>query len=486
MKTQSDFADWLSPMLVKELRQGMRSRAFVVSFLLLQGAMIFLVILGLAASAAKESTGGITGFFWTIVGVPLVLIMPMSGLNSVANERKANTLELIFLTRLTARRIISGKWFALVAQTLLLVCGVLPYAVLRYFLGGVNISGELLTLVLMLLGSALLSGITVGISPQSTRITRALLSVGIVIGLQAIGSFVATTFAFGGGMLLRGAPMTSWKTYVAYGVLGITLLLMMLEFGASKIAPSAENHSTPKRLLALLALLTAVIFTRFVTWSSPVPLLALPLIVPICIGALCEPTRGVASVYRPFTRFGFFGKLAGRVLYPGWPSGVFFALLILLAVLPGVVAHNHATGIDRQRLLLSQIAIVGALFFPAALIQAFRPDVRRPGVVYILIQAAFAILVALASLLQSFHFADLRPLLAMIPTCALFFSSSSDSLLAVDVPKVLIAVSAITAASLLLLFIKMRAPWREIRVLEKTASTLPAEISDASDSRAAA
>jgi len=44
MNAQSDFADWFSPMLVKELRQGMRSRLFVISFLLLQGALIFVAI----------------------------------------------------------------------------------------------------------------------------------------------------------------------------------------------------------------------------------------------------------------------------------------------------------------------------------------------------------------------------------------------------------------------------------------------------------
>ena len=88
-------------------------------------------------------------------------------LGAVGNERKANTLELIFLTRLTARRILTGKWLALVAQTVLLVCAVLPYAVLRYFLGSVDLGAELTAIALLLLGSAVLSGVAVGFSPQS-------------------------------------------------------------------------------------------------------------------------------------------------------------------------------------------------------------------------------------------------------------------------------------------------------------------------------
>src|ERR1043165_446027 len=133
-------------MLVKELRQGMRSRLFVISFLLVQAAMILVAVLGLYAAVNKEETSEVSGLFWAILGAPLLIIMPMSGLGAVGNERKTNTLEPIFLTRLTARRILTGKWLALVAQTVLLVCAILPYAVLRYFLGGVDLGAELTTI----------------------------------------------------------------------------------------------------------------------------------------------------------------------------------------------------------------------------------------------------------------------------------------------------------------------------------------------------
>ncbi len=37
----ADFSDRLSPMLVKELRQGLRAKTFVIVFLLLQGLLEF-------------------------------------------------------------------------------------------------------------------------------------------------------------------------------------------------------------------------------------------------------------------------------------------------------------------------------------------------------------------------------------------------------------------------------------------------------------
>src|SRR5438128_7317412 len=72
-----DFADWLSPILVKELRQGMRARVFVSSFLILQALMIFNVIVGLLSSAQQADTSFSSGFFWWMIGLPVLLIMPL-------------------------------------------------------------------------------------------------------------------------------------------------------------------------------------------------------------------------------------------------------------------------------------------------------------------------------------------------------------------------------------------------------------------------
>jgi hypothetical protein len=470
MKMRADFADWLSPMLVKELRQGMRSRLFVISFLLLQGAMILVAILGLAASANQQDTGAMTGLFWTIIVVPLMLIMPMSGLNAVGNEKKANTLELIFLTRLTARRIIAGKWFAIVAQTVLLVCAVLPYAMLRYFLGSVNIASEVTAIAMLLFGSALLSGAAVGLSPQSSRVTRVLLGLGIFVGFQIIVPLFAFAFRATGFSVL-GGPKLEGITLVGFALLSLIALLLMLEFGASKIAPPAENHTTPRRLLGLAALAVAGIFAALHLIASPILLCALILLAPICIGALCEPPRMIASIYRPFVKFGFLGKSVGRILYPGWPSGVFFTVLLVLILLP--VAFKQGRGAFAQIWIAwIGVTVAGALFLPAALIHTSMPRFRRPGVMYVLIQFACAFIAAMAALSDGFKMGDMRPIAAVIPMCGLLLVNSG-ALTDNNIVQILLGTSVVTAASIGLLLIKMRGPWREIRLLEKVAAALP-------------
>lgn len=470
MNATTDFADGFSPMLVKELRQGMRSRLFVISFLLVQAAMILVAITGLYASARQWETSAITGFFWTILVVPLLIIMPMTGLGAVGNERKANTLELIFLTRLTARRILLGKWAALVAQTVLLVCAILPYAVLRYFLGGINLGAELITIAMLLVGSAVLSGLAVGFSPQSSRLTRPLIIVGAFIGFQFFSGLLLFRSPFGGGPLGSGGSV-NWLTYLSLGLLGLFFLLLMFEFGASKIAPAAENHATPRRLIGLMVIFCVAISGSRGLFISPLWVCSLILLAPICIGALCEPPSFIPSIYHPFARFGGWGRLAGRFLYPGWPSGVFFTLLAVAAML-AVGCYFSRPAIEMKWILWAAVAGAGALYFPAALIRVFLPRAPRPFILYLGIQAVLGLLVAFSALMATFNGVDFRYALAMIPTCGLLFLGSN-VLEDGNVLRALSGTGLITAASLGFLLFKMREPWRKIRTLEKEAAALP-------------
>jgi hypothetical protein len=477
MSARSDFADWISPMVVKELRQNMRSRLFVFSFLVIQAAMIFVAIIGLSASARQEDTSVMTGFFWTIIGVLLLLVMPMSGLNAVGNERKANTLELMFLTRLSARRIVAGKWFAIVAQTILLVCAVLPYSVLRYFQGGINIGTELTIIATLLLSSILLSGMAVGLSPQSSRLMRTLLVVGGFIALQSVPRLFFGVSWFGGSVI--SGPGLGWKIYGALIWLGILVLLLMLEFGASRISPLAENHSSSRRLLGLIMIGAVEIFGRDFS-ASPLFTCSAIIMGAICVGALCEPPRFLPAIYRPFVRFGTVGKIAGRLLYPGWPSGVFYTVFAATA-LTAIARFQGGGSIDPKWIIWAGIAAAGTLLFPAAILHGFASNSRRPFFVYIGIQVVLALLVALCASLAAFNVADFRSILALIPTCGLMLVGTN-VLYNGNYGETLIGIVLVTGASLIWLLLKMRGPLRQIRELEKVAAQLPsARIVDASD-----
>ena len=475
-------------MLVKELRQGFRSKVFLFSFLGLQIAMIMLAIVGL------NSTGGalqaVTIFFWLIIGFPVLITMPFSGLNSISAEKKENTLEPIFLSRLSARRIVLGKWLAIIAQTTLIASAVLPYMVLRYFFGGINLVEELIALGCLLIGSAVMTSITVALSPNTGRIGRALIPVGIVFFIQFFGMFSARAM-FGGPTLFAGphggfGALTAML--LATLLLALLFLFCMLEIGAQKIAPSAENHSTPKRLAAFGAVIICCLYSLIWPGAAALWTMAAFIIIPIVIGAVCEPVREVMSVYRPFVRWGFPGRIFGRVFYPGWPSGVFFVLILLaliflvphgpfssiLASFIGSLGPHPVTGSFVWAGTVI-IGTIGAIFLPVALLRLLPARGRPPVTPFILFQTASVMLALLAHSLADPSPSGFETVLAMIPSCGLVFAAMNSSSPELAMPVSLGGATVLTLFSFLILFVKMIPGWKKIRALETAAQSSPSQ-----------
>jgi len=183
-----DFPHWLPPMLVRELRQGLSSGAFFWTFLLLQIALVlslFFAVLGQSVNPALDGSRRIDGIFWTILILGLGLAMPLRGLSAVAAERTGNNLDLVRLTKLSATRIVVGKWLANVAQVLLVAVAVLPYMTVRYFFGGVNIVADLERLGWLLVVAAVVAALAVYYSPRPQRERIGLLVLLAFVGFGA-------------------------------------------------------------------------------------------------------------------------------------------------------------------------------------------------------------------------------------------------------------------------------------------------------------
>lgn len=425
--TGTDFADWLSPILVKELRQGLKTKAFVVTFIVVQVVMILAVglqLLSMAGGADRSTLGAFDGFFWAFVWLPLLVMMPARGLTSVSEEVKANTLDLVQLTRLSAFRIVLGKWIALAAQTLLLVAAILPYAVLRYFFGEVDVIGDLKTIGLLLLSSLWLTAGAIALSSVHLAVRIIVL---VVLFPTLITGIIPLMLmrAFGGSSSL--GTLFEWSWFLP--VIVVAYICLMLEIAASRIAPISENHAAPKRLLALgmgavaLALaaladediLGAWVASSAFVWGW------------VVLEALTERTVSVPSLYASFARRGLPGRLAGRVLYPGWASGLGFTTLLVLMLFGvfAVVSHRHHASSRSDdwavAMLVFPIALA-AIASPVIVLLAFK-KVKQPIWLYILVQALCGLLFLIASIvteLPNMRNEDVLRWLAPVPTSALF------------------------------------------------------------------
>ena len=453
---KKDFGDWLSPMLVKEIRQGFRSRIFVFAFLLIQGLMIFCVVLGLIFSSG-DFTEGSSWVFWTIICIPLLLIMPSHGFGVLGNEIKGNTIELLFLTRLSAWRIVVGKWTAIVAQTILIICSVLPYAVLRYFIGGVNLLTDLEALGWLLFASALLTGVTIAISPfYRSMLAKLFLPVLTLFLLWMLAAFLE-------GVSLRHASMTN--TFLITAVLGPLFLLLMFEIAVARIAPPAENHSFRKRLLGFL-ILGAIALLDMVT-ADPVPLMAASfvLLLPVCVTALCEEIKPIPSIYLPFVKRGYFGRLAGLLFYPGWPSGFLFTIFAFVAYL--AIFMPRKMTVDEDGLLMI-ISMGGAILMPLAVEKLFFERLKKTFVVYFALQAFMGLSVFLAAAVKPTSLSDWMKLASPFPT-TVFILMSSNSIDAADKPLFTLIGALVLIVSLVILLVKSSRDRGKIAVYENIA-----------------
>lgn len=458
-----DFADWLPPMLVRELRQGIQSGAFFWTFLLLQAALALhaaFTVLG----ASGEFDGSLArtsgGFFWAILVITVVLVIPLRGLQAVASERVGNNLDLVRLTRLSATRIVVGKWAAIVAQVLLVTAAILPYLVLRYFMGGVNVVGELTRLVWLVVAAAVVAALAVYAStrPQRERVGLLALVVfggwGSLMGIMTRGSFVGATPGWFG--------------------LGVAALYttLFLDAAAASIAPASENRALWKRLLGLgcaAAVVVAGLLGTRTNFLLPAVLLGLPVLF-LVVGALCERPVRFRRLHAAFARGGIVGRFAAAVLTPGWATGLVFAALAGGLTAIGFLAQAAPSGPPTVMFsplpTLSFVAAcvsltAAAVVFPLPLL-LFLPKLKERQTLYVAVQAVCLVIFGTDAFLRGMPGSRHGTLALVAPfplagLLRLFGDSSAATTLFVAGLVVLAIVLAIVA----------RPWWREMRETQR-------------------
>ncbi|MFY0581334.1 hypothetical protein ACN28S_50140 [Cystobacter fuscus] len=145
------WAERLNPLVVKEVRQGLRSRVFWLSFGLM---LLACFIISLAAYVATIEEGlkpqGRTFFlaFFFCLGMVHFFLLPYGAYRSLAREREDETWVLLLLTGLGPRRILRGKVASCTVQGGLYASAVGPFLLFSYYLNGIDLPTLLLVLVL--------------------------------------------------------------------------------------------------------------------------------------------------------------------------------------------------------------------------------------------------------------------------------------------------------------------------------------------------
>lgn len=394
-----DFPDRFSPMLVKELRQGLRAKTFVIVFLVMQGLLSLILLAATAGGSSANSGEVISKIVFVLFSLAVLVIQPLRGVAALSSEIRSDTIDLMVLTRLSSLRIVVGKWVAIVSQSGLLAATIIPYLILRYYFGKMNLFSELMLALTIFLVSAGLTAVTVGLSGCRSVLIRGILPIlGALVLVFAIFGFgfsrgfsdLVDLFAFEG----------SREVAVFALILSITAYLgwSALSLGASLIAPHAENHSTLRRLIALvLTTLAMAISYHLAVDQHILPVIWFIFAAPAIGTALAEPNQLVPSVCRSFTRRGVLGRLAGRLLYPGWPSAIGFSFLLFLI---GAVFIPFKPDLsDAREIATAYNAVAGSLLLPGLMVIWARDRIKDRAASFILMWIGlFFFTVALAAM----------------------------------------------------------------------------------------
>ncbi len=353
-------SDWLNPILVKETRQAVRSRSFLLTFLLVLVACWVVTISGVAliGPSIYYAAGGGELFraYFAVLTMPMLVVVPFAAFRSLVAEREDNTYDVVSITTLRPRQIIAGKLASAVVQMIVYFSAVAPCLAFTYLLRGIDAPTIALLLVYTFLVSLALSmgGLLLATLAQQ-RYGQLTSSVGFVaVLLVTFGQAQAVaTLTVRSGYAIVGSR-EFWISQFFLAAAYATSLALAYFAAAAAITFASENRSTPLRILMLFQQATIVGWAAYLwidgDYSSAV--VAAMMIFFCCywflMGSMLDGERAELS-RRAMRRLP--QSLLGRVFFtwlnPGPSSGYVFAVanltaMLALAVVAAVISERSA------------------------------------------------------------------------------------------------------------------------------------------------
>ncbi len=463
-----DFPSWLPPMLVKELRQGLRTRGFVGAFIVFQSIMAIMMIFvvsdaSASANAAARANNGarIESIFWAIMAVQLLIVTPARALGSLQMEIESRTLDLLVLTRLNAWRIVAGKWTSLLAQSVLLLIAMLPYGIVRYFGGSVDLVRDAGACCSLLVGCAVLTAAGLWASGMP-KIVRVVLPIALVVMFSNVTGFMrAGLFAGVGGPSLGG---TQVLLFFYFNALVVTVFFMVA--AVRRIAPPAESHVLLARAAPLAILLPVPLSALFGSRDAAIGQLIFGglFLGLVCAIELSNVGRPMVAHWRPWRDRGPFFRVVGRLFLPGWQSALWYVLVVAALVIPLTLLPRVVT--DPSKLIWMTVLGLGALVCPVlALPLVERRSPRSVKGIYVLVFGALSTFAAIAAGLGSMFglkYSALLTFAKVLPVSGFWLSLGGD--LQTDV--VIYWQGLLVVAVLATAFYFSRLYWREIALYD--------------------
>ncbi len=272
--------DRINPIVVKELRQAVKSRLVVSALLLL--LLLQVVILGIflmfkeiRQPDAVDYDAGRTIFLTLqgiMMGVCMLLIPAYAGIR-LAAERSDTNVDLLFISTLKPRSIVWGKFLAAVVLVLMIFSACAPFLTFTYLLRGIDIPSILLVLgidlLTVLFGTML--AIFVASVPSNLGLKVVLFLVAFFVLLSLFYSAMGTSVMFLESGAARLDRPEFWATFAATVTAVLALMGLFFVWAVALVSPTSSNRALRVRVYTLLIWLVMGVAAVWTTHSVKVP-----------------------------------------------------------------------------------------------------------------------------------------------------------------------------------------------------------------------
>ncbi len=381
-------SDRLSPILIREIQQMVKSKVFLAITALMLLAILLAAILFATQSASHINFDGQDAFLITLVVLApiLLFIVPYNAFSSMRQEVTSGTSELLFLSKLTPWQIVRGKLQSSVVLLMLYLSVFAPLMAMTFFLRGVTVPDIAITLGLGIELSLL--GVSIALMlgafcryPIVATFLRGFVALAFAVGTMFMWAFFADRYEF--SWFLRSG-IYFWQFHVLYSAICIFGLILFSQCAASLLAHPFENRSTELRVLAafgtvLTFALTALLVERNY-WNDAGCIICIAAVIGLTPFFLFSTSE--ASGFSPRTRL---QVPASRLLaflslpfLPGGGRGLLFSLLLTF-ICAGSVAllYTYSTSSRRFTSHIEEMTLITAAFVIWSLVFTLGSSVLR-------------------------------------------------------------------------------------------------------------
>jgi hypothetical protein len=408
--------DRINPIVVKETRQAVNSRLVAGFLLLFLGVQLVVMLVAIASRdwsnldevnlrAGRELFTFVQGI---LLGTCLVLIPTMAGVR-LAAERSDVNVDLLFISSLTPRAVLSGKLFAAAALALLIFSACAPFMTFAYVMRGLDVPTIFVVLAADYLAVLLATAFSLFLaSVPANRGLRILLGLFGLLGMCYLGAGLlglSSAFLRFGGRY----DLTSWEFWAGFAAVALLTLGgigLLFVWSVALISPPAANRAYIVRVYTLG--FWAAVAGGCCVWSlylgRPEPITVWGLIGCLLFSlqmvvAVCERDHWGARVARRIPRNPVLWVPA-FLLYSGAAGGIVFGVIGSIFTVIGLVAWYTVVPPPTRYSFEDKPAVVAALVaaytycycLTAALLRRLMADTQfRPGYTWLAVGILFGL-----------------------------------------------------------------------------------------------